>query len=454
MDADPGTGSIIYQITILIILTAINAFFAGSEMAVVSVNKIKIHRLVEDGNKKAKLIESLSEDSTKFLSTIQVAITLAGFASSAFAANSISQELAKFMAARGIPYSLSISNVLITVLLAYFNLVLGELVPKRIALQYAERFSLFCVKPIWMLSKILSPFIQLLSLSTNGLLKLLGLHHENLEADVSEEEIKSMIETGTETGVFNDIEKEMITSIFSFDDKKVREVMVTRQDMIAVDLQVPVKEYIDELLASRHSRIPVYEDNIDDIIGIVSMKDFAIKAKEVGNFYDVDVRSLLKPVFFASENMKTDAVFREMQQKSQKVAIIVDEYGGVSGMITMEDLVEEIVGDMYEDDEEVEIPIRKLDKDSYEIMGSALLSEMNEELHMHIHSDCDTLSGYLTELLDRILEPSDCPVDVEDREARYRILGVEDRVITRVSMKLKPKEEAKKEEDDDTEDNG
>ena len=256
MDADPGTGSIIYQITILIILTAINAFFAGSEMAVVSVNKIKIHRLVEDGNKKAKLIESLSEDSTKFLSTIQVAITLAGFASSAFAANSISQELAKFMAARGIPYSLSISNVLITVLLAYFNLVLGELVPKRIALQYAERFSLFCVKPIWMLSKILSPFIQLLSLSTNGLLKLLGLHHENLEADVSEEEIKSMIETGTETGVFNDIEKEMITSIFSFDDKKVREVMVTRQDMIAVDLQVPVKEYIDELLASRHSRIP------------------------------------------------------------------------------------------------------------------------------------------------------------------------------------------------------
>ena len=123
-------------------------------------------------------------------------------------------------------------------------------------------------------------------------------------------------------------------------------------------------------------------------------------------------------------------------------------------MITMEDLVEEIVGDMYEDDEEVEIPIRKLDKDSYEIMGSALLSEMNEELHMHIHSDCDTLSGYLTELLDRILEPSDCPVDVEDREARYRILGVEDRVITRVSMKLKPKEEAKKEEDDDTEDNG
>lgn len=446
MDADPGTGSIIYQITILIILTAINAFFAGSEMAVVSVNKIKIHRLVEDGNKKAKLIESLSEDSTKFLSTIQVAITLAGFASSAFAANSISQELAKFMAARGIPYSLSISNVLITVLLAYFNLVLGELVPKRIALQYAERFSLFCVKPIWMLSKILSPFIQLLSLSTNGLLKLLGLHHENLEADVSEEEIKSMIETGTETGVFNDIEKEMITSIFSFDDKKVREVMVTRQDMIAVDLQVPVKEYIDELLASRHSRIPVYEDNIDDIIGIVSMKDFAIKAKEKGSFYDVDVRELIKPAYFISENMKTDAVFKEMQRTNHKVAIIVDEYGGVSGMVTMEDLIEEIVGDIYEDYEEVEVPIRQLSKDCYELMGSALLSDINEELHTKLESECDTISGYLISLLDYIPTQEKCPITIEDQTASYVIEEARERVITKVRMTLKPEKPEETEE--------
>lgn len=454
MDVDPGAGSIAYQLTVLVILTLINAFFSGSEMAVVSVNKNRMHRLAEEGNKRAALVEKVSEDSSKFLSTIQVAITLAGFASSAFAANSISQVLAAVLAQRGVSYTLSLalSNVVITILLAYFNIVIGELVPKRIALLYAEQYSMMCIRIIYIISKIISPVLFLLSASTNGLLRLLGLYHDDLEQNVSEEEIKSLLETGTETGVFNDIEKEMITSIFSFDDKKVREVMVQRQDMVAVDLNDSVNEYIDEILLSKHSRIPVYEENIDNIIGVLSMKDFAIKAKEVGNFYDVDVRSLLKPVFFASENMKTDAVFREMQQKSQKVAIIVDEYGGVSGMITMEDLVEEIVGDMYEDDEEVEIPIRKLDKDSYEVMGSALLSDMNEELHMHIHSDCDTLSGYLTELLDRILEPSDCPVDVEDREARYRILGVEDRVITRVSMKLKPKEEAKKEEDDDTED--
>ena len=348
MDGDPQAGNIVFQLAVLVVLTLINAFFSGSEMAVVSVNKIKIHNLAENGNKKAKMIESLTDDSTKFLSTIQVAITLAGFASSAFAANSISQVLASKLTELGIPYSLSISNVVITVILAYFNLVFGELVPKRIALQFSEAFSLLCVSPIWTLSRILSPFIKLLSVSTNGFLKLIGMHHDRLEQDVSEEEIKSMLETGTETGVFNDIEKEMITSIFSFDDKKVREVMVTRQDMVAVDINEPVNDYIDEIMESHHNRIPVYEENIDNILGILCMKDYVIAAKKAGSFYNVDIRKLLKKPFIATEMQKTDAVFKEMQENGEKLAIIVDEYGGVSGMLTMEDLVEEIVGDIHD----------------------------------------------------------------------------------------------------------
>ena len=275
MDVDPGAGSIAYQLTVLVILTLINAFFSGSEMAVVSVNKNRIHRLAEEGNKKAALVEKVSEDSSKFLSTIQVAITLAGFASSAFAANSISQVLAAVLAQRGVSYTLSLalSNVVITILLAYFNIVIGELVPKRIALLYAEQYSMMCIRIIYIISKIISPVLFLLSASTNGLLRLLGLYHDDLEQNVSEEEIKSLLETGTETGVFNDIEKEMITSIFSFDDKRVREVMVQRQDMVAVDLNDSVNEYIDEILLSKHSRIPVYEENIDNIIGVLSMKD-------------------------------------------------------------------------------------------------------------------------------------------------------------------------------------
>lgn len=442
MDADPGAGSILIQLAVLAVLTLVNAFFSGSEMAVVSVNKIKIRTLAEEGNKKAEQIEKIFEDSTRFLSTIQVAITLAGFASSAFAANSISQHLGAKLASLNVPYSLALSNVIITVILAYFSLVFGELVPKRIALQYAERFSLFCIGPISFLAKFISPFISLLSFSTSSFLKLIGMHHERLEQEVSEEEIKSMLETGTEAGVFNDIEKDMITSIFSFDDKRVREVMVQRQEMIAADLTEPVQDYIDEILNSRHSRIPVYEETIDNIIGVLSMKDFAIKAKEKGSFYDVDVRKLLKPAFFASENMKTDALFKEMQQRGLKVAVIVDEYGGVSGMVTMEDLVEEIVGDIYEEYEEVEIPVRKVGERTYEVLGSALLSDLNEELHLHIESACDTLSGYLTERLDYIPSNDKCPIRLSDDEADYEIKEVKERVITNVRMVIHPQETA------------
>lgn len=449
MDADPGAASLMIQLVILFVFILVNAFFSGTEMAIVSVNKNRIHKLKEDGDKKAALIEKVAADSTRFLSTIQLAATFVSFAASAFAANSVSIELTAKLNSAGLPYSRGIANLLVTLILVYISLVFGELVPKRIALQYAEGFCFFCIKPVYLLSRIFAPFAALLTVSTNLFLKIIGQHHEKLEQDVSEEEIKSMIETGTETGVFNDIEKEMITSIFLFDDKKVREVMVLRQEMVAVNLNEPLNEYIDEILLSRHSRIPVYEDNIDDIIGILSMKDFAIKAKECGSFYDVDVRSLLKPAYIASENMKTDALFRDMQEKSCKVAIIVDEYGGVSGMITMEDLVEEIVGEIYEDYEEVEVPIKKVDNTHYEILGSALLSEINEELHMNIESECDTLSGYLMEILDYIPSEEKCPISISDKEASYVITGVKDRVISMVKLELKLEEITKSDEETD-----
>ena len=351
MEGDPASGSIAFQLLILVLLTAVNAFFAGAEMAVVSVNKNKIHRLAEQGNKNAALIERLMEDSTVFLSTIQVAITLAGFFSSASAATGIAQVLAGKMNELGIPYSQSIAQTGVTIILAYFTLVFGELVPKRIALQKAEGFSLLCVRPIYYISKVMKPFIMLISFSTSTVLKLIGMHSESLEEEVSEEEIKSLLEQGSETGVFNEIEKEMITSIFSFDDKRAKEVMVPRQDMVAVDLEDPVEEYIDEILESMHSRIPVYEGEIDNIIGILSMKDFMIKAKET-SFTEVDIRAIMREPFFVPENQKTDVLFREMQKNRTKVAILVDEYGGVSGMVTMEDLVEEIVGDIQDEHED------------------------------------------------------------------------------------------------------
>lgn len=436
MDSVPDAQTIIFQILFLVFLTIVNAFFAGAEMAVVSVNKNKIKRRAQEGNKKVSLILSLSENSTNFLSTIQVAITFAGFFSSASAATGISQVLADKIRAAGIPYSSTLAIVVVTMLLSYFTLVFGELVPKRIALQKAEVFSLLCVTPIYYISVIMAPFIRLLSLSTNGVLHLIGMKSESLEEEVSEEEIKSLLETGQESGVFNEIEKEMITSIFSFDDKKAKEVMIPRQDMVAMDIAKFSDEYLDAILKSKRSRIPVYDKNVDSIIGILSVKDYIIRARET-DFSDADIRSLLQQPYFVPENQKIDKLFRDMQTKQLRMAILIDEYGGVSGLVTLEDLIEEIVGDIWDEYEEAEPAIAKLGPDSYQIPGSMLLYDLNETLHLNLTSSCDTLSGYLIEQLGYIPHRDNLPIIHNTPHAVFTITGMNGRMIASVKAELK-----------------
>lgn len=438
MDSDPGTAQIAAQILLLIGLTLMNAFFAGAEMAVVSVNKNRIRMLAENGNKKAALIQKLSEDSTGFLSTIQVAITFAGFFSSASAATGISQVLGEKMQQMGVPYSRSISMVTVTIILSYFNLVLGELVPKRIALQKAEKFSLFAVSPIFVISKIMAPFIKLLSMSTNGILKALGMKTDNLEEQVSEEEIRSMIQTGRENGVFNQIEEEMIKSIFLFDDKRAKEIMTPRQDMVAVDIRQPMELVLNEILESRHSRIPVYEDEIDNIIGILSMKDFVI-AMNQNNQTDIDIRIIMQKPYFIPENKKTDDLFLDMQKNKKQMAILIDEYGGVSGLITMENLIEEIVGDLHDEYEEVEPQLMELEPYLYKAAGSISLYDLDEVLHEEIESSCGTLSGYLIQLLGFIPKETQMPLELEDDKNHYSIIEMDDKVIKYVIVKIKDK---------------
>ena len=435
LDSDPGAAAIAAQILLLIALTMMNAFFAGAEMAVVSVNKNKIRMLADNGNKKAALIQKLSENSTGFLSTIQVAITFAGFFSSASAATGISQILGNRMAQSGIPYSQSIAMVVVTIILSYFNLVFGELVPKRVALQKAEALSLFAVKPITIISKIMAPFIALLSASTNGILRLLGLKTENLEEEVSEEEIRSMLQTGRESGVFNEIEQDMITSIFLFDDKKAREIMTPRQDMIAVDLSTPLLSSIDEILSSRHSRIPVYEDEIDNIVGILFMKDFIIEANKKP-VREIDIRAIMQKPYFIPENRKTDKLFQEMQKNKLKMAVLVDEYGGVSGIVTMEDLIEEIVGDLHDEYEDVEPELVEVEPHVYQAAGSILLYDLNEVLHEEIESSCDTLSGYLIECLGYIPNDKQMPIELDEDGIHYSILKMNEKVIKTVKIEL------------------
>lgn len=436
MDAgDPDGNSILFQLLFLAFLTLVNAFFAGAEMAVVSVNKNRIKVLADEGSKRAALLQILFEDSTKFLSTIQVAITLAGFFSSASAATGISQVLSGWIAQFGIPYSNTIAVVVVTIILSYFTLVFGELVPKRIALQKAEAFSLFVVQPIYIISKILSPFIKLLSLSTNGFLHLIGMKTENLEEAVSEEEIKKMLETGSENGVFNEIEKEMINSIFSFDDKTAKDVMVPRREVFAIDIEEPLEKILDEILETRHSRIPVYEEQIDNIIGILQVKDVMIEARKK-SFEEVDIRALLKEAFFVPDGKNTDELFREMQRTKNRMAVLIDEYGGVSGILTVEDLVEEVMGEITDEHEEEVVELQKIGEKEYLLDGSILIEELNEKLNLKLETEnYDTLSGYLIEELGYIPKDSgQCELDADG--VHFKILEVKEKRIRKVWMKI------------------
>lgn len=434
--SDPDGNQILFQLLFLLFLTLVNAFFAGAEMAVVSVNKNKIRQLAGEGDKRAALIQTLFEDSTKFLSTIQVAITFAGFFSSASAATGISQVLGTWLQSFSIPYSHTLAVVIVTIILSYFTLVFGELVPKRIALQKAEQFSLLVVKPINMISKVMSPFIRLLSMSTNGFLRLIGMKTGSVEDEVTEEEIKAMLQTGSETGVFNDIEKDMINSIFSFNDKEASEIMVPRREVVAIDISEPISDNIDEILESRHTRIPVYENQIDNIIGILHIKEYLLemrKAKSAG----LDIRSMLHKPYFVMSNKNIDELFIDMQHTRTRLAVLIDEYGGFSGIVTIEDLVEEIMGELNDEHEEQIEMIQQTGEHEYLLEGSMTIDDLNQELKLKLsNEDYDTLSGLLIGELDFIPEDENLPpIIIDDNE--FKILKVEDKRIRKVSLRTK-----------------
>ena len=445
MDADPAGNSILFTLLLLLFFTLMNAFFAGAEMAVVSVNKNRIRALAAEGNKKAKVIETLFDDSTKFLSTIQVAITFAGFYSSASAAAGLAPYVADWLRIYQIPYSDGIARNGLTLILMFFNLVLGELVPKRIALQRAEGFCMLTVMPIHYISIILSPFIKLLSISTKFVLRLLRMKTEDQEEAVTEEEIKALLKMGNETGTFDDEEREMIDSVFAFDDRTAREIMVPRRDVYAIDIGDSFEGMLDEILESRHSRIPVYEENIDNIIGILHVKDVMIQMRKQG-METMDIRGMLHKPFFVPETKEAAELFREMQESRRHMAVLVDEYGGFSGIVTVEDLVEEIMGDINEEYEEVEPEIEPLGENIYMLDGSILIEDLNEELDLDLETEnYDTLSGYLIEQLGYIPGREDHAV-VETGTLIFTVEQVKDNRISKVRMERKKEIEEEKEE--------
>lgn len=436
MEGEPAlTSNITIQILFLVILTLINAFFASAEMAIVSINKNKMKMLANEGNKKAKMLCNLIEEPTKFLSTIQVGITLAGFFASASAATGISKQLGAFLTSINVPYGSQIAFIGVTVILSYFTLVFGELVPKRIALKKSEEIAMISLKPIMFISKITAPFIKILSLSTHLLIKVMGLDNGDLEEKVTKEEIKSFIEAGEEYGAINESEKEMIEGIFEFDDKRAEKVMTPRTEVYCIDIKDSLNSYLDELLEMRYSRIPVYEDEIDNIIGILYMKDFIIEAKKKG-FDNVNIRDILQEPYFVHEGKKVQALFKSLQVSQRHIAIIIDEYGGFSGIITIEDLIEEIMGEINDEDDKNEECIKKVGEKTFLVDGVTTLEELSDRLKIDIKSnDIDTLSGFLISLIGKIPSEEDENI-IEYNNISFKIDKLNEKRIEKVLITL------------------
>jgi len=442
MESDPGPANVISQLVLIIVLTFLNAYFSSAEMAIVSVNKTRIKLLAEDGNKKAILLEKLLDEPTRFLSTIQVGITFAGFFSSAYAATGLSDDFARWLEMLNVPYASEIALVLITVILAYFMLVLGELFPKRVALKNPEKLALAAVKPIMFISKLASPFVKLLSLSTNLLIILFRMTKDNENDRMSKDELRSMMETGQEHGTINESERAMIDSIFEFDDKVAVEVMTPRTNVYMIDINKPLIDYLDQMIEERYSRIPVYEDDLDNIIGILYMKDYFTEARKVG-FEKVDLRNIIHSAYFVPERKNIDELFKELQSKKKHIAILVDEYGGFSGIVTIEDLIEEVMGDIDDEYDEDDPVLQKIDALNYYAKGILPIGDLEDLFDIsleEVYEDYDTLGGFLTGLLGHIPHEGEEKI-IEYDHLIFDIKEIRDKRIERVKITVKGTEE-------------
>ena len=418
------------EILILLILILINAFFAASEIAFISLNDAKIEKMAKEGNKKAKQIEKMLKTPSQFLATIQVGITLAGFLSSALASDAFADKLApvlyNLLPVISIEVWRGISIVIITLILSFFTLICGELVPKRLAMKYHEKLSFATIGPIRTLSIITAPFVKFLSATTNFISKLFGVT-ENEEETVTEEEIKMMLEQGEESGAIDENEKELINNVFELNDIVVTEIMIHRTEIFAVDIDISMEELLKELDKQqyRYSRIPVYEETIDEIKGIIYVKDILKNM----NKPKITVKKLVKPAYFVSQTKLIDELFRELQMNKNHMAIVVDEYGGTAGIITMEDILEELVGNIYDEYDKIEEEYKKIDENTYMLEGSMPIYDVNKLLNSKIpEGDYDTLSGFLQEELGRIPKDEETPV-IETKEITFKIEKTEDKRI-------------------------
>ncbi len=392
----------IKQILLQIILIALNAFFAATEIAVISLNEKKVRALAEDGNKKAVKMLKIIEEPTQFLSTIQIGITLAGFLGSAFAADNFAEVLS---AAISKAFNLSADNtkiintvavVLVTLILSYFTLIFGELVPKRIAMKHKEKLANSVCGIISFLAAVLKPIIWFLTISTNAVLRLVGIDPHEKEEPVSEEDIVLMLDAGADEGSLDHDDIEYIKNVFKLDKMTAEDVMTPRKSVISISYDASDKEILEIIEEESYSRIPVYEDNPDKIIGILHACDYLLKRNEK-NF---DLKSILHTPVFVPETVSLDVLFKDMQTDHNHLAVVVNEYGETSGIVTMEDILEEIVGEIWDErDEEID-EFKKIGDNTYKVLCTASLEDFREYFKLEDEKELDvsTVNGWITEI--------------------------------------------------------
>ncbi|MDO4294199.1 MAG: hemolysin family protein [Eubacteriales bacterium] len=441
------------QLLLQVILILINAFFAATEIAVVSTNATKLRKMAEEGDRKAGKLLKLVEQPSSFLSTIQVGITLAGFLGSAFAADSFAGYLVDWVYkdlgyTRLSPDALRVAAVVvITLILSYFTLIFGELVPKRIAMQKSMEVAKFSCGVISVLAVIMRPVVWFLSKSTNLMLRVLHLKTEAEEQSVTEEEIRMMVDLGGEKGTIDQDEQEWIQNVFRFNDISVRDAMTREADVVAFSLDEEDADIINTIRESGLSRYPVYDEDINDVVGILSARDYLLDRRRE---HPEGLRSLLREPYFVPDTIHADDLFRDMQKGKVHIAIVIDEYGQTAGVITMEDLLEEIVGNIYDEFDPAEQPeIVPLGENLWRISGGAYIEDIAEALDIELpeDTDYDTLGGMIFSCL-RTIPADGSQFDVQVNGLDIHVEKLEDQRVETALVKKLPAPEPEKDEEE------
>ena len=426
--------SIGFLLLLQFVLIALNAVFACAEIAVLSINETKLERMANQGNTRARRLFRLTREPAKFLATIQVAITLSGFLGSAFAADNFSEPLVEWVLSLGIRIPRAtldaIAVVAITLILSYFTLIFGELVPKRIAMKRPEQLAMAISGLVSGISTVFKPIVWFLSLSTNLVLRLCGIDPNEAEDQVSEEEIRMLVDAGSEKGTIDHQEKEFIQNVFEFNDITVGEIATHRTDVTILWMEDEADVWAHTIHESRHTLYPVCDGSPDNVVGILNAKDYFRLAERTK---DAILESAVRPAWFVPETLKADVLFRNMKKERQTLAVVLDEYGGMEGIVTINDLIEELVGDLGEDtpeEEAAEPHLEQISENAWDVLGNVTLADMEETLGIEIAlEDVETLTGLVYHELDRVPDDGDQNIRLQFQNLSIHISRMENHQI-------------------------